>query len=459
MDQKQIDEVVTHPAESLGLEMKSWIDPDTPEGKAKIVKACIALRNNDGGMFLVGFNDRTGAPEQNKILANVRTSFHVDKIQALIAKHASEPFEIEIGWAALGGVEHPVLIVPSGVRSPIATKSAITDGGTTFLQENRVYVRSLHSNNTVSTTEATWKDWPTVVQKCFENREADVGRFIRRHLTPDVIQHLLGAMREIPPPPPSQEEQARAFLLESASRFEVVRSELPSPLPPHGAWEAAAVVVGPVNQLPTNTKFLNLIGSANPKYTGWPLWLDTRHFANQSVHPRVYEGAWEVGLLPTASGHIDFWRASGGGKFYHRRALEDDTVAARMQPAPEPGTVLDFDFNIYRTTEAIAVPLVFVREMGGTSEETAVAFCFRWSGLRGRTLSSWSNPSRFLFDEYRAHQDEYVSTIVVPVETTKSAISAYTNQVLQPLFDIFDGIVIEEKIVDQVVDRVLSRKW
>ena len=42
-DFSQIQALVDRPTESLSIELKRWIDPDQPEGKAKIVKAALAL--------------------------------------------------------------------------------------------------------------------------------------------------------------------------------------------------------------------------------------------------------------------------------------------------------------------------------------------------------------------------------------------------------------------------------
>jgi hypothetical protein len=90
VDQQQADELAANPSESLALEIKTWIDPNSPEGRAKIVKSCIALRNFDGGLLLIGFNNDTGAPEVNTVLQDVKASYHMDKIQAMVTKHASE---------------------------------------------------------------------------------------------------------------------------------------------------------------------------------------------------------------------------------------------------------------------------------------------------------------------------------------------------------------------------------
>jgi len=60
--------------ESLGLELKQWIDPNTPEGKAKIAKACMAMRNNDGGRLIIGFKD-DGTPDPGPYPADISTIF------------------------------------------------------------------------------------------------------------------------------------------------------------------------------------------------------------------------------------------------------------------------------------------------------------------------------------------------------------------------------------------------
>jgi hypothetical protein len=120
--------------------------------------------------------------------------------------------------------------------------------------------------------------------------------------------------------------------------------------------------------------------------------------------------------------------------------------------------VLDFGLVIYRTAEAIAVALAFIQAMGGTSDETQVAFCFRWRGLKDRTASSWANPDRDV-DDYTAHDDELTTSIVVPLAAAKSSIPAYTYQVVRQVFAIFDGLEILPSIVEDMANRMLTRRW
>jgi hypothetical protein len=69
VDLSQLQQLIDKPAESLSVELKSWIDPDQPEGAAKIVKAALALRNHGGGYLIIGFNNDTREPEKYNLFS------------------------------------------------------------------------------------------------------------------------------------------------------------------------------------------------------------------------------------------------------------------------------------------------------------------------------------------------------------------------------------------------------
>ena len=198
MDSSRIQALVERPGENLSVELKRWIDPASPEGIAKIVKTALALRNHGGGDLVIGFDNDTCEPDTNNVPQNVREDFHIDKVQALISKYASEPFEVSVEFLEREGQLYPVIIIPPGVKTPVAAKSDLqSSDGKALISVNDVYTRSLHSNNTPSTTKAIWKDWPSILEVCFDNREADIGRFLRRHLgglTPEIVRELSGAL-------------------------------------------------------------------------------------------------------------------------------------------------------------------------------------------------------------------------------------------------------------------------
>lgn len=152
IETSRIKDLVERPQESLSVEIKRWINPDTPEAIAKIVKGAIALRNFGGGYFIIGFDNDTLLPDKGNEPSNVRELFHIDKIQGMIGKYSSSPFEIAVEFVNRDSVEYPVIVIPSGVKTPVATKSELVDKGKTLIKSDMIYVRSLSANNTPSTT-------------------------------------------------------------------------------------------------------------------------------------------------------------------------------------------------------------------------------------------------------------------------------------------------------------------
>jgi predicted HTH transcriptional regulator len=114
-----IDGLVGNPSESLNVELKRWIDPTKVHGEEKVAKGVLALRNRNGGYFVVGFDNDTLNPDNLNEPPNPKILFHVDVIQAIVSRYASEAFEIEVSWGEREGKEYPVIIVPPGLRHPL----------------------------------------------------------------------------------------------------------------------------------------------------------------------------------------------------------------------------------------------------------------------------------------------------------------------------------------------------
>lgn len=461
-NQDYLKRLVSNPSESLSVEIKRWIDPQSREGKAKIIKACIALRNNNGGTFLVGFND-DGSPDIQGAHSKPRETFHPDVIQSIASKFCSEAFEVKVHYLEKDGQEYPVLEIPSGFTTPVAAKTDLHEEGNKYLiKVNTVYVRSLNSNNTVSSAEARHNDWKRIMDLCFDNREADIGRFLRRHLgglTPAILRDLVSTISEGIKPEKTMEDMLQSYLQESEGRFDSVVSERNIILPNHGAWEVGLIIVGEVPAHSANRQFLNLLSSANPQYTGWPVWLDSRGLM-QEHEPYTYNAVYEA-LIVTLdlgrSNYLDFMRFDPKGKFYLRQALTDDISASNK--APEPMKVLDFVLPIIRTSEAIAVGIEFARAMGCDPEKTQLAFAFKWTKLRGRKLVSWVNPERSIWPESLAYQDEVLAFVNIPLETPLSALAQYVNQAVSPLFAVFEGFELSINVIEDLTRRLIERRW
>ena len=455
IDSSRIQELIERPGESLSVELKRWIDPDTPEGMAKIVKAALALRNHGGGYLVIGFDNDTLAPDHENIPEKLREKYHIDKIQGLISKYASETFEVFLEFPEKEGQEYPVIIVPSGVRTPVATKCKLDSSDGKGIKINTVYVRSLNANNTPSTTQANWKDWPEITEVCFDSREADIGRFLRRHLgglTPEIIGEFAAAISKKIETEPTDEDRLRKYLEESEERFNTVTTELNLNLPEHGVWEVALIFIGKVPPHRATRDFLNLLDSSNPGYTGWPVWLDSSGFRDQDSKPFTKDGVWESMIAYQEI--IDFMRFDPKGKFYSRRALEEDVSKTRR--VLEPMKVLDFVLPVIRSAEAVAVGISFAKAMGCDPQNTQLAYAFKWSKLKGRQLVSL-DPARYISPREPAYQDEVLSFINVPLETPLSALGNYIDKIVQPLFEVFDGFALSTEVIEDLIQRLIQR--
>lgn len=248
------------------------------------------------------------------------------------------------------------------------------------------------------------------------------------------------------------------FLEYGASRFSAVVAERGASLPDHGSWEVACLLDGPCGAQSVNTQYLRLLRATNPRYTGWPLWVVLSDGVDPNARPYVFEGGWEA--LEISIGHffldtLDFWRAEPGGRFYHRRAFEDDLTD--NPGAPKPLTGLDLVLTTKRVTESMGVVLAFAEGMGCDAPNTSLHFCFRWQRLKGRLASSWADPNRPMLAEFRAYQDSVITQVTVGADTPEHDIHPFVSAAVTPLFSVFDGLEMDSEILKGVVQEVLAR--
>ena len=121
-------------------------------------------------------------------------------------------------------------------------------------------------------------------------------------------------------------------------------------------------------------------------------------------------------------------------------------------------TCLDFQLPVQRTAEAIAVGIAFAKAMGCDPEKTQLAFGFRWTKLKERSLVSWVDPRRSLLPQGPAYQDQVIVLVSVSLQTPLSALGEIVNQVVQPLFEIFDGFVLSKNVVEELTRGVLETR-
>lgn len=461
VDPQFIRDLVANPRESLTVELKAWFDPGSPEGQSKIVRCALAMRNHGGGFMLVGFEDGTARPLTDEAPPDVRLGFNADDVQKLVTRFASDPFEVEVHFAMRDGVEFPVPAFPGGVRTPVATKSLLGPQTSPLVRENKVYVRTLNASNVPSSAEAGWKDWSRLMETCFENREADIGRFIRRHLggaSGEGLRQIAAALSLAPQQPETVEQRLQKTLDAGLARCQAAAAARPA-LPPHGTWEVGVLIESeapPPSQL-RSKEFLGQLLASHPDYSGWPVFVDSRNFADRASRPYVNGGAWEAFTVALDAGlnHIDFWRLSATEGFYLYQAFKDD-LRPDVRP---PLTVLDFTLPILRVADALAVSMTFAKALGYPADATTLAIGFRWRGLKGRTLDNWGSQDRDLRPGPPAHQDEVMSCVRMPLDTPLDALPVYVQEASAPLFDAFDGKTFGPALYEQLTRKLLERRY
>ena len=460
IDENLVTALLDRPTEGLNVEIKSWFDPREPEGKRMFIRAAFAIRNRNGGFIVIGFNNDTLKSDPYQLSDPIQTVFHFDYLQALISKYALEPFEINIALRELNGQEHPVIIIPEGVKVPAIVKSSLNGyGRKSLLAEGDIFFRTLNSNGTPSSAKILPRDYPELLEICFENREADIGRFLRRHLGSGELAQMVEALSGISRPSnPTLKDRALAVIESGIQALETTLKSRTLSENEKAALNGLTMHVGlalepeHTDALPTGT-FINSIAGANPQYSGWPVWLDSRGFPQQADRAVVVDNAWQALIVDVNGGwsqHLEFMRLDPTGNFYLRRAMQDD-----LNDRAVPGSVLDPILMLYRVIEVLAVGISLARATGWSADDKA-AFAFRWDGLNGRRLSSWVNPMHFLEGGTSATNLAQGFT-EVRLDTPHSALAPYVRNAVGPMFVTFSGYEPSLALIEDCVKRLVER--
>jgi hypothetical protein len=461
IDPDQIRALVERPAEALQVEVKTWLDLRTDEGVAKIVKTLFAIRNRNGGFLIVGFDNATMTPDPYALDRPVEELFSIDIVQGIVSRYANPAFEIEVAFQARDAQIHPVIVVTDGVRVPaVVRRDLVGQGGKKFLREGDLFFRTFNANGTASSARIMPADYADLLEVCFENREADIGRFLRRHLAGSQGGALAAAL-EGGSPATKRRERAFSVIETGSAAAATAMASGATDAQRERIADALTMRVGlaldppRLGELPTRA-FLNKVSASNPNLTGWPVWLVSQDATRKEERPYVVNGLWQglvVALDGSWSEHVEFLRYDPRGEFYLQRVMQDD-----LTEKIAPGTALDVTLMIYRVAEVIVVGTNVARSLGWSADKTA-AFAFRWTGLDGRALRAWINPLRGLGLGGGTSRTATVESFVeVPIETPHAAVAPYVAAAVAPLLAAFDGYSAPADLVETSVRKLIERK-
>lgn len=460
VERHAIEALVDTPSETLGVELKSWLDTTKVEHRAKLVRTLLALRNYNGGFLLIGFDDETGRRLPNPP-ADPRSDYHSDMLHGLISTYASDPFGIEVACVERDGISYPVVQVPAGVQVPVAIKKELKDSeGKVLLRRCDVMFRTLGANSIVSTAPAQPGDWRQIMDICFGNREADLGSFVRRHLLsgglPEMLAEVGAWMRRVDRP--GLEETCREFASSCearASKRDDLRA-LPA-LPEGFGWMEVAVVLDPpATGFVSDQVFQDRLMQSNPRYSNG-FWIDTRGFPNQGDRPVVVDGGWET-LVDISGTWVvrEFTRLEPSGRFYLKRPLSEDSAAPER--GAKPGTIMDVASTVSAVAEVMATVIAFSKAVGADPDGGRAGFLFRYHGLKNRRLVSMFGVGPLRSLGHRSEADVWERFIEMPVETVPINLGSFVFALVRELFASFNGYTVAPGTVDAYVKATVERR-
>jgi hypothetical protein len=458
--------------EGKDIEFKGWIKSDSPEGRAKIVRGCIALRNAGGGFFIIGLAD-DGDPAAEVIAegmsvtpkpTDIRSTYSEDDLQSLVSDFAHEPFPIQVFYLPPDLHECVVIQIPGDLQTVVSTRRELKGlDGKILVRANAVYYRTLRSNGTYSTSEANYKDFAEIQNECWKNREWDIAQFVRRHWV-DLRTHVEGA-DTVAPSQADPAEKLSTFVAEwlgvSSDR---IRSRGVPDLP--GSF-TAAFSWGDVNteEMPTR-QFYESANAANPRYRGWPMWPNPPYSGTEEG-PRTINNVWERVIVKIVEardarryGRMDYLVFSPNGLFLDRQAYEDDLLWPYKRPEDwKPGTTLEAVDCLLSVAETVLCAQAMTKALKPENPPNDLYFKFIWHDLHGRRLGNWARRHvSFPWETIPCEDLDHHETFSLPLETSPESLGDVVHRVTKRLFIRFGGFEMEKSAVNDWVGKLVRRQ-
>src|SRR5260221_13845473 len=90
------EDLFQDPRETLGHELKDWLDPSKEDDKAILVRAILAMSNSEfGGLIAIGIDD-SGNHKTPPLGLNVQTVYEQEAVQLIVSNYASRSFEVQV---------------------------------------------------------------------------------------------------------------------------------------------------------------------------------------------------------------------------------------------------------------------------------------------------------------------------------------------------------------------------
>lgn len=461
----ELDRLLDTLPEDLTVECKPFMDLSKELVKADFIRACIALRNQNGGLIITGVRD---APR--KLLTQqpdwLKDQYTDDKIRHHISTHVSDPFDIGLYLPKRGGVTYPIIEIPAGIKVPVSAAKDIGatnhSGSGDRLRARMVYVRTLNTNGTPSTAEAGPKDWIDLMNRCMGNRETDIAGFLRRNFSPEVLRLYRAEIESwltIAPDPEASLRVESQNILESGKAIYDKRIVNPQnsatfpKMPTHGSMEAALYLPNIRPGIIADRNFLRHIALSAVHQHDIPIW-DTS--GRNEDAPYQVDNSYEAFRVHLAKHYIiksvEFWKAWPSNKFYHQRSFLEDFGSIAPPDTLPPGTAFAFEWQACKVAHVIFTGLNLWKQLHGDGDQPHLDFSFQWAHLAGRRLFTMG--TRFeLLPQNICRTDTVESQVYVPVDTVPTAVAQYVHNAVRNVYASFGGFTVPLERIERVITQ------
>lgn len=182
----------------------------------------------------------------------------------------------------------------------------------------------------------------------------------------------------------------------------------------------------------------------SPRYTGWPpFWVPAR----PEIAPRVID-QWTLqcthdGTGPT--GMVERWRASTKGDFTIIRMHDLDES--------DPGEFINLILPVWRVAEI----LLHAARMSERFSSPFVDFSVKFTGLRGRRLTTKMTPGRILFETYTTDAHSYEKRLRLEARDLQTAAADVVLELLDDFYALFQFQLPPDLCVQEIEKMTSTR--
>lgn len=443
--ERRLQDLLVYPREDLDTELKGWLDLSSPEGKANLAQAILALANHGGGYILVGFTETEGSWVPAEPRPDDLNGYTQDLVNGIVVRYAEPPFHCDVHHISNpeSQDQFPIVMVPGSHRIPIRAKRNGPDQK--HVKEHTYYIRRPGPAREPIQTAQEWDD---LIGRCVRTGREDLLESIRDILSGASMVPITRAPKEV-------KKKLEDWIEESRARCQVLVSEKLGPdkqeLYSKGVWTVAYSIDADFHP-PARTEFLELLRKVRGHETGWPpWWVPTR----ERIAPYAYNGFIECWLAENESAdpaHSDFWRASPKGMMFLLRGHQEDSVPGKFKP----GTIFDLTLPVWRVGECLLHAERLTTELAGPS--ASINFHVTWEGLSGRVLTPWASPSRNLHDNRKSRQDTVTSEITVQANQISTSLPEIVMALTRPLYEVFNFFTPPLEMIQEELYKMRGRK-